>query len=81
MNLGIIWKDGKVTNHRSLLKVLLNPILRCFGWQIGSEFDNNQFICLRLIPAYAACSNCRPMQWAFRYPIQGCVVEKKRRII
>lgn len=36
LNLGILYKDGKIVNHRSLLKVLLNPILRYFGYYIGT---------------------------------------------
>lgn len=34
MNLGIILKNNKIINHRSLLKVILNPFLRHFGYQI-----------------------------------------------
>jgi hypothetical protein len=38
MKLGIVYKDGKVVSHRSLLKVLLNPILRYFGYQIATVY-------------------------------------------
>lgn len=37
--LGIIYQNEKIINHRSLLKVLLNPLLRYFGWCIGTPFD------------------------------------------
>lgn len=40
---GILMKSDNVVNHRSLLKVLLNPILRCFGYQLGSYFLNGNF--------------------------------------
>ena len=34
--LGILYKDDKIVNHRSLLKVLINPIIRYFGYQFGT---------------------------------------------
>ena len=36
--LGIILYKEKIVNHRSLLKVLLNPYLRVVGFCIGSAF-------------------------------------------
>jgi len=45
--LGILIKDNKialnVVNHRSLRKILLNPIFRVFGFCIGSDFRYNKF--------------------------------------
>ncbi len=32
LRLGIVWKDGKIKNHRSLLKVAVNPYL---AWVTG----------------------------------------------
>jgi len=43
LNLGVLYKNGKLVNHRSLLKVLLNPFLRTTGFEIQSEFDNKVF--------------------------------------
>ena len=37
MKLGILYRNDKVVNHRSLTKVILNPILRYFGWAIATE--------------------------------------------
>lgn len=42
LTLGILYKDNKIVNHRSLLKVLVNPLLRSIGLCIGSEFENNK---------------------------------------
>jgi len=42
LNLGVLYKNGKIVNHRSLLKVLLNPFLRTTGFEIQSEFTDNQ---------------------------------------
>ena len=38
LELGVIEKDGKIINHRSLVKVLLNPFLRIFGYQLATIF-------------------------------------------
>ncbi len=40
MKLGIVYKDGFVINHRSLVKVLFNPLLRYFGYHIASKFKD-----------------------------------------
>lgn len=42
------------TTHRTLLKIILNPILRKMGWSIVSVFNNDTFIRyeLRKYPQY-----------------------------
>lgn len=42
LKLGLIYKDGVIINHRSLLKVLLNPILRFFAFQIGTPANQER---------------------------------------
>jgi hypothetical protein len=50
LNLGLIYEDGKPVAHRTLLKILLNPILRkCFGIAIVSVIENDKFIKYRII--------------------------------
>ncbi len=44
LKLGILYKNGEIVNHRSLSKIIFNPILRYFGYYIGSIFENNKFI-------------------------------------
>lgn len=44
MKLGVLYKNNNIVNHRSLLKVVLNPIFRYFGLCIGSKFNNDKFI-------------------------------------
>lgn len=39
LKLGIVYKDGKIINHRSLIKVIFNPILRSIGLCIGTSFN------------------------------------------
>jgi hypothetical protein len=42
LNLGILYKDNKIVNHRSLIKVILNPILRYFGYHIATVVNDNR---------------------------------------
>ena len=49
MKLGVLYKDGKVVNHRSFLKVVINPILRYFGFCIATKYKNGSLGGLQLI--------------------------------
>ncbi len=49
MNLGVLYKNGKIVNHRSLLKVIMNPILRYFGYYIGSICKDEMIIGIILL--------------------------------
>jgi len=43
--LGIIRnKNGEVLRHRTLIKMLINPIFRKIGYSIVSCFKDNEFI-------------------------------------
>ncbi len=42
MRLGILYKDGRIVNHRSLLKVMINPILRYFGYYVATVCENEK---------------------------------------
>lgn len=44
MKLGVLYKGNEIVNHRSLLKVIFNPIFRYCGWCIGSKFNKDKFI-------------------------------------
>ena len=59
MKLGIVYKDGKVINHRSLIKVILNPILRYFGYQIGTLFDDG----ILGKPVLVSCERIHTIEW------------------
>ena len=48
LNLGVFSYKGKLTNHRSLLKVILNPLLRFVGFYIGTITNNNKIVGLGL---------------------------------
>ena len=40
MKLGIVYKNGEPINHRSLVKIILNPVFRYFGFCIATKFEN-----------------------------------------
>lgn len=41
LNLGIVVDAaGNIVSHRSLLKVVINPLIRIIGWQIATVFDD-----------------------------------------
>jgi hypothetical protein len=44
LKIGILYKEKDIVNHRSISKILLNPILRYFGYYIGSIFIDDKFI-------------------------------------
>ena len=75
LHLGIIYKDGKVINHRSLLKIVLNPLLRLFGWQIATKFDNEQIGGIVIM----RCQRIWRNSWMFN--ATDCIVERKRIFI
>jgi hypothetical protein len=40
LSIGIVWKDGQILNHRSILKVVLNPFLGCFLGKVIGTLSN-----------------------------------------
>ena len=75
LKLGMIYKDDKMINHRSLVKVLLNPIFRCFGFCVATKFENNKLGGIVLIK----CGRKNKLNWS--YNIDNIDIIKKRRII
>lgn len=76
MRLGILYKDGVIVNHRSLLKVLTNPILRRFGYYIGSVCENNEIIGIKLVKGIKSKS----IKWDFKSHNEYDIIIKKRLI-
>ena len=70
--LGIVKKDGKIINHRSLLKIILNPLLRIFGFQIATKFVDEKLG----KPIITTCPRVWRNSWIF--DATGCEIEKKR---
>jgi hypothetical protein len=44
LNLGRIYTDGKLQNHRTWIKIICNPVLRIVGFEIASMFEQDVFI-------------------------------------
>jgi hypothetical protein len=40
--LGVVYKNGRIINHRSVLKVFCNPLLRLFGICIATKLNNGE---------------------------------------
>ena len=78
MKLGIVYKNGKVINHRSLLKVLINPIIRYFGFQIVSLYNEeiNEIYGISL----RKCDR-QPISYDFKYHNDYDNIVKKRILI
>jgi hypothetical protein len=78
LNLGIIKKKDEIISHRSLIKVLFNPILRTFGCQIATPYDLETKVLGWLI--FTKCPK-RKLIWSWNYDVKDCEVERKRRFL
>lgn len=79
LKLGIIYKDGKLINHRSLLKVLFNPILRYFGYCIGTPFDIDKNKLNGYMKIFK-CEKSSKIEYQ-KYDIENIIIVKKRMLI
>lgn len=77
LTLGILYKDGKVVNHRSLIKVLFNPIFRYFGFYIGSVCKHNKIKGIAL----KKCIPSNNIHYDFNSYNEYDLILKKRMII
>jgi hypothetical protein len=79
LKLGILYKNNKIVNHRSLLKVLINPILRYFGYCIGTVYNlsNNQLEGIRIVNV----NKSKKIKWDFNSYNEYDVIIKKRLLI
>jgi hypothetical protein len=76
MNLGILYKNGKIINHRSLLKVLINPILRRYGYYIGTICIDNEIKGIKLLKG----QKVNKISWSFSSTNEYDEIVKKRLI-
>lgn len=77
MTLGILYKDNKIVNHRSFVKVIMNPILRYFGIQIATNINNNKLG----TPVIMRCNRNNSIKWDFNNFNEFDQIEKKRRLL
>jgi hypothetical protein len=76
LKLGILYKDKKIVNHRSLLKVLFNPILRYFGYCIATKLINNKLGSILIIKQ----EKVKNIKWNFNNHNDFDIIIKKRII-
>lgn len=77
LNLGIIYKDNEICNHRSLLKILTNPFLRSIGFVIATRYDEKTE---RLGGLMIQRIKKESFQWSFNYPIEYNMRVVKKRV-
>lgn len=77
LKLGIVYENGKVVNHRSLVKVLLNPFLRIFGFCIATNFDMDKQKLYN--PVFIKCD--RRMELTFGYLLGNRKIVRRRMLI
>lgn len=78
LKLGIIYRDGKIINHRSFLKVIFNPVLRYFGYQIATQYcDKTDTLGGVLINK---CEKVKNIRWE-KYDDKYVSIVKKRTLI
>jgi len=78
MNLGVVYnKDGKIVNHRSLIKVIFNPFLRLFGIQIATQYDKERNKLCK--PVITKTKKIKKVN--FNYSLEDGWTIKKERII
>ena len=77
LTLGILYKEGKIVNHRSLIKVLCNPIFRYFGFYIGSICEDNKIKGVRL----KRCLPSQTIHYDFNSYNEYDLILKERMVI
>lgn len=78
-NLGLIYDStNQLINHRSILKIVLNPILRSIGWQIATPYNK-----ITKILGWMIIEQCpkKKIEFRFFYDLENCKLVKKRRWI
>ena len=77
LKLGIVYKNGVVINHRSLLKVIINPFLRYIGFCIGTLYSNDKL----KRPVLTTCQRQYKNPFYYSYDTDYDRIEKKRMFI
>jgi len=83
-HLGVIRdQEGRAVNHRSLLKVLTNPLLRLVGWEIATAYcTKTRQVGRPLLQRNKRWKSGWPPCWSFDYKLdEGWIVEPTRRWI
>jgi hypothetical protein len=79
LKLGVVYnRNGEIINHRSLVKVVLNPFLRFIGFQIATVY----YIDINKLgnPTVTKCPKKKDI--SFNYNLQeGNLIRKERILI
>jgi len=85
LQLGVVRRHGEVINHRSLLKVAVNPFLHLFGLLVSTHFEGDEPGRLELVKAIhrVPLKGLPRSIWShWTFPIKGpYTVERKRMIV
>jgi len=78
LKLGIVYNEHKkIVNHRSLIKVFLNPFLRLVGFQIATVYDkkSNELYGVKFL-------RCRKIKDViYKYKLEKNWIVKRRRML
>lgn len=87
LHLGLIYKKQidysyRLINHRSILKIILNPILRVFGIMISSIYDKESDIIkgLEIVKCPIQINIIRNYKNSIFYSMQPNIKIKKERV-
>lgn len=80
MKLGILYKNDKMVNHRSFVKVIFNPILRRFGICIATKVNKNNSSGIGGI-MIISCKKQKCIKWDFDNHNDFNFIDKNRIIV
>ncbi len=80
MKLGILYKEDKMVNHRSFVKVIMNPMLRLFGFCIATKINKENSSNLGGI-TLIKCERAKRIKWDFDNHNEFDFIDKRRKII
>jgi len=79
LELGVVYNyKGMIINHRSLVKVLLNPFFRFFGYNIATIYDKEKNALHT--PTIIKCKKMRKLDFLYKNNIRY-TIKKERMLI
>jgi hypothetical protein len=76
LHLGILYRDDKAVNHRSLFKILFNPIFRYFGFELVTVVYSDAYV------GGYKWRKCKPrsIKWTLKHNKHDYIVKRRRFI-
>jgi len=78
LSLGIVTYNGKIVNHRSIIKVLLNPFLRLIGIEIATNYLSK--LNKLSYPVIQRCNKKKKLKFIYTFD-EGYKIDRKRMFI